>query len=254
MEPLSGNREAWDIANQKYVEETDSLDEERLAETELRLLTPLLATRPRVVHLQSGNGVDCIELLRAGASFAVGIDFSQVAVRAASTRARRIGVPAQYVTAAVPHTPLADGSADLVYTGKGALMWLGDLDAWGHEVARLLAPGGALFVYDAHPAASLWAWDPDVVRLNAVQSYFGGDRLNDTFPASAIRRFGGDGVEAVERQWTLADIVMSAIGSGLVIEHLGEHGEPFWRPGSSPAAAAWAGHLPNSFTLVARKP
>ncbi len=132
-------------------------------------------------------------------------------------------------------------------------MWLSDLDAWGHEVGRLLTPGGALFIYDAHPAASLWARDPDVARLNAEQSYFGGDRVNDTFPASAIRRFGGDGIEAVERQWTLADIVMSVIRAGLVIQHLGEYGEPSWRPGNAPAAAAWAGHLPNSFTLLAHK-
>lgn len=251
---MGRNREAWEIASRKYLEEPDSLDEEQLAEVELQLLAPLLASAPRVVHLQSGNGADCVQLLGAGASSAVGIDFSHVAVTAATARARRIGSPARYVTGAVPATPLADGVADLVYTGKGALMWLADLGAWAREVVRLLAPGGALHVYDAHPAAALWTRDPDVASLNAGQSYFGGDRTNDTFPASAIRRFGGDDVRAVERQWTLADIVMSVIASGLTLEHLGEYGEPFWRPRTSPAAAAWAGHLPNSFSLVGRKP
>jgi SAM-dependent methyltransferase len=248
----SRNREAWDLASRKYVEESDCLDDERLADVELRLLGPLLGSGPRVVHLQSGNGVDALELLSAGARSAIGVDFSKVAVGAAQTRAKRLGSGACYVVGAVPDTPLASGSADLVYTGKGALVWLSDLEAWAREVARLLVPGGALFVYDAHPAAPLWTRDADEARLDPRQSYFGGTRANDTFPASAISRFGGDGLHAVEWQWTLADIVNSVIGAGMTLAHLGEHPDPFWRPRDMPAATAWDGRLPNAFTLIAR--
>ena len=246
-----GNRAAWDLASRKYVEESDCLDGEGLADVELRLLEPLLATHPRVVHLQSGNGVDAIELLARGAESAVGVDFSAVAVGAATARARRVGSRARYVVGAIPTTPLAGGSADLVYTGKGALMWLSDLRAWAREVVRLLVPGGTLFVYDAHPAAPLWTRDPQEVSLDARRSYFGGTRANDTFPASALARFGGAGVEAIEWQWTLADIVNSVLAPGMTLAHLGEHPDPFWRPADSPAAAAWDGRLPNSFTLIA---
>ena len=253
VDPLRGNRAAWDLASRKYLEDPSALDGEALADVEAGLLGPLLAAAPRVVHLQSGNGTDAVALLRAGATSAVGVDFSEVAVRAATSRAHRVGSSAGYVVGAVPCVPLASGCADLVYTGKGALMWLADLAAWGSEVARLLAPGGALFVYEAHPAAPLWTRDPDLAGLEPGRSYFGGDRVNDSFPASAIRRFGCDGIEATERQWTLADVVMSILRAGLVLEHLGEHPEPFWRPGGAPAAAAWAGHLPNTFTLVARR-
>ena len=82
-----GNREAWSVASRKYVEESDCLDGEGLADVELRLLGPLLTSCPRVIHLQSGNGVDAIELLKAGARSAVGVDFSAVAVGAAVARA-----------------------------------------------------------------------------------------------------------------------------------------------------------------------
>lgn len=252
MSDLSGgNRTAWNIASRKYAEESASLDNERLADVELRLLGPLLASGPRVIHLQSGNGVDAIELLNAGARCAVGVDFSVVAVGAAVARANRAGSAARYVVGAVPETPLACGSTDLVYTGKGALVWLNDLDRWAREVSRLLAAGGSLFVYDAHPAAPLWTRDADLAGLEPARSYFGGTRANDTFPASAIARFGGDGVEAIEWQWTLADIVSSVLAAGMKLAHLGEHAEPFWRPGGSPPAAAWDGRLPNSFTLIA---
>jgi len=43
------------------------------------------------------------------------------------------------------------------------------------------------------------------------------------------------------------------ISAGLDLLHVGEHAEPFWRPGGIDAAA-WRGALPNSFTLLARLP
>lgn len=250
-ELTDANREAWDIANRKYVDDVGCLDDERLADVELRLLSPLLATAPRVIHLQSGNGVDAVQLLEAGARSAIGVDFSVFAVGAATARAERLNSAARYVVGAVPEAPLAPASADLVYTGKGAVMWLSDLHAWAREIVRVLAPGGSLFVYDAHPAAPLWTRDVDVAGLDPRRSYFGRTRANDTFPASAIARFGASAVEAIEWQWTLADIVNSVLAAGMTLVHLGEYPEPFWRPQGSPTAVAWNGRLPNSFTLIA---
>lgn len=88
----------------------------------------------------------------------VGIDYSQVAVCAAQHRADKFGVVCLDVVAAVPGVPLASASADLVYTGKGAVVWMADLAGWAREVARPLRPSGHLFVYEAHPAVILWTW------------------------------------------------------------------------------------------------
>ena len=74
----------------------------------------------------------------------IGIDYSQAAVRAAQHRADELAAACRYVAAAVPGVPLASGSADLVYTGKGALIWLPDLTGWACDVARLLRPSGHL--------------------------------------------------------------------------------------------------------------
>jgi hypothetical protein len=132
-------------------------------------------------------------------------------------------------------------------------MWLDDLDRWAAEVARLLRAGGHLFLFDAHPAAPLWSLDTDAPRVRPDRSYFGGTRVNDTFPASAIERFAAAGAEVVatEWQWTLGDVVNAVVGAGLVVVALDEHPEPFWRPAGGTDAAAWDGSLPNSFTLVA---
>src|SRR5207249_4004180 len=163
-----------------------------------------LEWRPVVVHLQSGDGRDDIDLVTLGARCVVGVDFSEVTVGAATARAHVLSAAVRYAVGDAVRVPLRSACADIVYTGKGALMWLPDVTRWAGEVARLLKPEGALFVYEAHPAAALWTRDQDTARINADVDYFGGTRVNDTFPASAIARFGrGDGPDAVEFQWPL---------------------------------------------------
>jgi hypothetical protein len=103
-------------------------------------------------------------------------------------------------------------------------------------------PSGHLFVYEAHPAVTLWTWDEDRPRIREDRSYFARSHVNDTFPARG----------AVEWQWTLGQVVTAVAAAGMEILHLGEYPEPFWRPGGV-SAAAWGGHLPNSFTLLARR-
>src|SRR5580700_11303043 len=121
------NRVAWEAASQKYVREYGDLlaqaaSGSSLTGTERDLLRDILRCSPQIVHLQSGHGLDDVALVRAGAGCVVGIDYSRVAVRAAQHRADELGA-CRYVAAAVPGVPLASGSADLVYTGKGALIW-----------------------------------------------------------------------------------------------------------------------------------
>jgi SAM-dependent methyltransferase len=159
-----GNRSAWEKASRKHVDEyQELLDEARnsssLFECELALLRPLLASNPGVVHLQSGHGLDDVALVAEGARSVVGVDFSSVAATAAQRRATELGVNCRYVIAELPGAPLRDGCTELVYTGKGALIWLPDLDSWAADVARLLTPGGHLFVHEAHPMVPLWTWD-----------------------------------------------------------------------------------------------
>jgi SAM-dependent methyltransferase len=241
------NRIAWEAASQKYVlEYEDHLAQaatgSSLVDTERHLLRDVLDRSPEVVHLQSGHGLEDVALVYAGARSVVGIDFSQVAAGAAQRRADELGVSCRYIVAAVQEVPLVDSCADLVYTGKGALIWLPDLDGWAREIVRLLRPSGHLFIYEAHPAVPLWTWDADHPRVRADRGYFDRSHVNDFFP--------GNG--AVEWQWTLGQIVNAVVAVGLEVLQLGEYPEPFWRPGDV-RAAAWEGRLPNSFSLLARR-
>lgn len=241
------NRTAWETASQKHMREYGKLLAEAttgssLIDTERELLREVLRRSPEVVHLQSGNGLDDVALVQAGARSVVGIDYSTVAAGAAQRRADELDVACRYVVAVLPDVPLADASADLVHTGKGALIWMPDLAKWAREIVRLLRPSGHLFLYEGHSAVPLWTWDSDQPRIRPDRSYFGRSHVNDTFPANG----------AVEWQWTLGQIVTAVIAAGMEILHLGEYPEPFWRMGGV-QAAAWDGRLPNSFSLLARR-
>jgi SAM-dependent methyltransferase len=247
MDPTTrANRIAWEKASQKYAH-ADFLAQaatgSSLSGIERHLLRDVLRHRPEVVHLQSGHGLEDVALVQAGARSVVGVDYSVVTVEAARRRADRLGVACRYLVAAVPGVPLRDASADLVYTGKGALIWMTDLAAWARDVVRLLRPSGHLFIHEAHPAVPLWTWDTDRPRIRPDRSYFAAQHVNDTFPANG----------AVERQWTLGGIVTAVAAAGLEIRQLAEHPEPFWRA-EGVTAAAWDGRLPNSFSLLARRP
>lgn len=243
MDPTT--REAWELASHKHVREHAELLEEartaRLLPVEEELLAPLLPGAD-VLHPQSGHGIDDHGLLALGARGVLGLDYSPTAVAAAPRRADELSRPCCYEVDQLPRTAQADAVADLVYTGKGALIWMQDLDAWAREMHRLLRPGGHLFVYEAHPLVPLWAWDEDEVRVRADRGYFDASHINDTFPARG----------AVEHQRTLAQIVMTVQAAGFELLHLAEHPEPFWKPAGG-AAAAWDGRLPNAMSLLARR-
>jgi SAM-dependent methyltransferase len=248
-EVVRSNRVAWEEASVKHVREYDELLEEarsgpRLFAREAELLRPLLDERPLVVHFQSGHGLDDVALVKAGARQVVGVDYSSVAAGAAQRRAVELDLSCRYVVAEVPGVPVQDGAADLVYTGKGALIWMRDIAAWARDVARVLRPGGHLFVYEAHPAVPLWTWDEDEPRIRPDRSYFAESHLNDTFPANG----------AQEWQWNLGQIVTAVVAAGLQVKTLEEYAEPFWRPADDTTAAAWSGRLPNSYALLARRP
>ena len=79
--------------------------------------------------------------------------------------------------------------------------------------------------------------------MRTDRGYFDRSHVNDTFPAHG----------ATEWQWTLGEVVTAIADAGLITVRLVERPEPFWRPDDLDAAA-WRGRLPNSYSLLARRP
>jgi 2-polyprenyl-3-methyl-5-hydroxy-6-metoxy-1,4-benzoquinol methylase len=105
-----------------------------------------------VLHLQCHLGNETAAFAQRGARV-VGVDLSGEAIRQARVIAEGSGLDIEFVHANVYDAAeaLAGRRFDVIYTGKGALQYLPDLDRWATVLARLLKPGGLVYVIDFHP-------------------------------------------------------------------------------------------------------
>lgn len=138
------------LADPAHLSRVVRFDRERLGD-----LTGL-----RGVHLQCHIGTDTLSLARLGATM-TGLDLSPASLAEARALAAATGTDIPYVESdlygALDH--LETGAFDLVYTGIGALCWLPSVARWAEVVSALLAPGGRLFLREAHPV--LWALEDE---------------------------------------------------------------------------------------------
>ena len=105
-----------------------------------------------VLHLQCHLGTETIAFARRGARTS-GLDLSAESWEAARRIADEAGVEVDYVHANVYDAVDAvhGRQFDVVYTGKGALCYLPELNEWAEVVRDLLKPGGALYIVEFHP-------------------------------------------------------------------------------------------------------
>src|SRR5512147_1728588 len=155
----AANRAAWDEASERYERWFDEAvalirsGGSNLFGAEMELIGDLHGRCRRAIHLQCAGGRDTLSLWNLGADEVVGVDFSPRMLELAGRLTAATGAPARWVEADVLDVPHdLDGTADLLYTGRGAIIWLQDLDRWAAVLRRLLAPGGRLLIFDGHPA------------------------------------------------------------------------------------------------------
>lgn len=207
------------------------------------------------IHLQCASGRDTLSLWNEGVAHVVGVDISDVHIANAQQISAALDAPARWIRCDILDTPHdLDGTADMVYTGRGALCWLHDLAGWAGVIHRLLRPGGVLHLLDGHPLE--WLFDSDAATLRPTGiPYFGYAEVNRGWPSTYIGDEAGPiekQADKYERGWTMAEVVQALIDAGLRIELFGEHPEPFWEnfPNLPPEMAAT---LPKTFSILARK-
>ena len=217
---------------------------------------PLAEWCERAVHLQCASGYDTLSLLLEGAQEVVGVDISDVHVENARWTAAQLGANATWYRCDVLDTPAAlEGTADLVYTGRGALCWLHDLEGWAGVVARLLKPGGIFHLLDDHPASWLFSQATETLTASGVH-YFAHAESGKGWAEEYIGNQGKSAAEHAtkhERLWTLADVFQALTRAGLVVVHLGEHAEEYWEAFPKLPASEKA-KIPMTFSIMARKP
>src|SRR5918992_1340625 len=113
----------------------------------------------KLLHLQCHFGIDTLSWARLGA-IPTGVDYSERAVALARSVAGELGLDARFVLSNVYDLPgVLDERFEVVYTSRGVIGWLPDLDRWAQVIAHLLEPGGIFYMTEGHPI--LWTLDDD---------------------------------------------------------------------------------------------
>lgn len=174
----------------------------------------------RLAHLQCHFGLDTLDLARLHPTVAAtGLDFSAPAIDAATRLASelRLADRARFVLGDVYRAVEVLGGErfDVVYSGKGALLWLPDLDRWAEVVRNLLAPGGFLYLTEFHPVSDVLGTDEAV----PVRDYFATEPTIYDEPGSYVDP-SLPTVHNVSYEWLhpISRVITALLGAGLQIE------------------------------------
>jgi len=256
------NRAAWDEAAERYERWLPEAIElirsggTNLLPPELELIGDLHGRCRRAIHLQCAGGRDTLSLWNLGADEVIGVDFSPRMLALAERLTAAVGAPARWIRADVLDTPHElDGTADLLYTGRGSLMWLQDLDSWAAVLVRLLAPGGRFVLFEGHPVEWLFDVDDDGRWFATDYDYFAGPEASKGWAPEYIDHLAIDEADQswkFARAWTLGEILTALLGSGLRLERIAEHPTDWWA-GHGDVRPEERGRIPLSFSVVARR-
>jgi SAM-dependent methyltransferase len=258
----ASNRAAWDEAAERYERWLPEAIEliraggTNLLPPELEAIGDLHGRCRRAIHLQCAGGRDTLSLWNLGADEVVGVDFSPRMLELARQLTAATGAPARWIQADVLDTPHElDGTADLLYTGRGSLVWLQDLDAWAAVLHRLLAPAGRLVLFEGHPVEWLFDADEDGHWIATDYDYFAGAEASKGWAPEYIDRLSIPEPEQAwkfARSWTLGEVLTALAGAGLRLERIAEHPTDWWG-GHNDVRPEERGRIPLSYSVVARR-
>ncbi len=256
------NRQAWNEAAAYYREKLDGeismlkSGGTTFCAPELKYLTPLRAQMNRCIHLQCAGGSDSLSLINFGAQEVIGLDISDEMIEVARAKTRALGMNARWYRSDLVNAPdELSGSADLLYTGKGALNWMMDIKAWGQVVARLLKPGGVLYLFEGHPITYLFDPKASDLRMEGIYKGYFADTpyASSDWPDTYVGRVKEEQATKYEKAWPVSLVITSLIEAGLVLEKFEEHPDFFWNEFAY-LPEDLRRKFPNTYSVLARKP
>jgi len=260
------NRARWDeIApiHLKAYKEVALLREGKEVLDEIELREVGNVNGKSLLHLQCHIGSDTLAWVRHGA-VVTGVDFSAESIACANQLSEELGLPGTFIHSNIYDVrTIHEGQYDVVYTSKGVLCWLKDLQEWGRIIVHYLKPDGVFYLMESHPVIMALK-EEESGELSFAYPYFHKDAPTE-WPAGDADYADGDYVpkhESAEWEWAISDIVNALIDAGLRLEFVNEYEKLFFRlfPSMTTEDDRWfrlpeySKKLPLLLTLRARKP
>jgi ubiquinone/menaquinone biosynthesis C-methylase UbiE len=257
---IEANRQSWDEAAPIHAEQKLAALIEGfrkpgyscLDEVETAILEKIGVKGKAVAQLCCNNGREILSVVNMGAARGVGFDISDAFLDQGRQMAAAGNIAGTFVQGSVYDIPREhDGQFDLVTVTIGALGWLPDVDGFIAVAARLLKPGGHLFMYEMHPVLILFEPNDGSLPLIVRYSYFTKEPFRSD---DGLDYWSGKQYQAKPNFWfhhKLSDIIGGCLDRGLALEHFREYDFDI-----SNAYAPLEKHEkrpPLCFTLVARK-
>lgn len=209
-----------------------------------------------ICHLQCHLGLDTLSLANLGATV-TGLDFSAESLRIARDLADRTGIAATFVQSDVlAAAETLNTSYDVVFTTRGVLMWVADLDLWARNCVRLLKPGGTFYLLDIHPLGMVVHQTVSGLRLAA--SYFGDTQPNisEADASYAVSDVGLTHQETHEWVHPVGHVLTALADAGIRIDFLHEYPSDEYAPTTLSATDAAPGvpQLPALYSIRGHLP
>ena len=228
----AANREAWNEAAPIHARRTfDQLlaDFRRpghscLEALETETLCKIGIAGKAVAQVCCNNGRELLSIKNLGAGRCVGFDISEDFIAQARRLAEAGGIEAEFLATDVYRIPARfDASFDLAIITIGVLGWMPDLAGFFAAVARLLKPGGLLFIHEQHPIMGMFEPGDPEPQPKLRHSYFKADPFRDE---TGLDYWGHETYKSKPTYWfqhKLSDIITACLGNGLALEAFTEH-------------------------------
>lgn len=183
-----------------------------------------------ILHLQCHIGTDTLSLALDGAKV-TGLDFSEESIDHAIRLSEEMDIPARFIKSSVfDASTVLDEKFDIVYTGKGAVMWMPDIKRWAETIYECLKPDGIFYIIDVHPFFFNCEED-EKGHYEFKAPYFREGKplfFEEEWPDYSDKTYIAQN-PTYEWNWTLSDIVNALINAGLQIEKLEEMEHIFYK-------------------------
>ena len=234
------NKSAWNEAASFYGKELEESvaflknGGKHFCRPELKFLKDLESWCHTAVHLQCAAGHDTLSLINLGAKKVIGVDISDKMIELAREKSRRLNMNAEWINADVLDLPKKlDGVADLVYTGRGALNWIMNIDVWAKAIFRTLKEGGRLYVFEGHPMTFFFDMSKETLQLDLEFEGYFSEKIycSQDWPKSYIKDLScvkDEFSKKYEKLWPISKVINALTNVGLQFGRFEEHPDKFW--------------------------